>query len=80
MLRYPSAMRARFPGARCLDFVRTGVTMYSHSSGACRMGKDDRAVVDAKLRVNGMYHTTCGSPTAPSCRASSPLRRCRPAC
>jgi choline dehydrogenase len=41
-------------GAELADFVRNGATTYFHSSGACRMGKDDRAVVDARLRVNGV--------------------------
>jgi choline dehydrogenase len=36
------------------DFVRNGATTYFHESGSCRMGKDPRAVVDAKLRVNGV--------------------------
>jgi choline dehydrogenase len=36
------------------DFIRNGATTYFHESGTCRMGKDTRAVVDAKLRVNGV--------------------------
>jgi choline dehydrogenase len=36
------------------DFVRNGATTYFHASGTCRMGKDDKAVVDSKLRVNGV--------------------------
>ena len=36
------------------DFVRNGATTYFHQSGTCRMGKDAEAVVDAKLRVNGV--------------------------
>ena len=39
-----------------VDFVRNGATTYFHSSGACRTGKDDRAAVDAKLRVNGVHN------------------------
>jgi len=35
-------------------FVRDGATTYFHQAGTCRMGKDDKAVVDAKLRVNGI--------------------------
>ena len=38
------------------DFVRNGATTYFHQVGTCRMGKDDRAVVDAKLRVNGVQN------------------------
>ena len=36
------------------NFVRNGATTYFHESGSCRMGKDSTAVVDAKLRVNGV--------------------------
>jgi choline dehydrogenase len=36
------------------DFVRNGATTYFHQAGTCRMGKDTNAVVDAKLRVNGV--------------------------
>ncbi|WP_432832862.1 GMC oxidoreductase [Dactylosporangium sp. CA-092794] len=43
-------------GQELVDFVRNRATTYFHSSGACRMGKDDRAVVDAKLRVNGVHN------------------------
>ncbi|MDB5929887.1 MAG: glucose-methanol-choline oxidoreductase [Polaromonas sp.] len=35
-------------------FVRNGATTYFHASGTCRMGKDSQAVVDSKLRVNGI--------------------------
>jgi choline dehydrogenase len=36
------------------NFVRDGATTYFHQAGTCRMGKDSEAVVDAKLRVNGI--------------------------
>ena len=36
------------------DFVRNGATTYFHQAGSCRMGKDAEAVVDGKLRVNGI--------------------------
>ncbi len=36
------------------DFVRNGATTYFHQAGSCRMGKDAQAVVDSKLRVNGV--------------------------
>jgi len=37
------------------DWVKSAVTTMFHPVGTCRMGKDDRAVVDARLRVNGVH-------------------------
>ncbi|MEW5309269.1 MAG: hypothetical protein WDW38_001165 [Sanguina aurantia] len=36
------------------DWIKRTVTTMWHPVGTCRMGKDDRAVVDAQLRVNGV--------------------------
>lgn len=44
----------KLTGKAMTDFIRDGATTYFHESGTCRMGKDDRAVVDNKLRVNGI--------------------------
>jgi choline dehydrogenase len=44
----------KLSGQEMTDFIRNGATTYFHESGTCRMGKDDRAVVDSKLRVNGI--------------------------
>lgn len=44
----------KLEGEELSNFVRNGATTYFHSSGACRMGKDDSAVVDSQLRVNGI--------------------------
>ena len=44
----------KLTGAEMEAFVRDGATTYFHQAGTCRMGRDDRAVVDAKLRVNGI--------------------------
>jgi choline dehydrogenase len=44
----------KLQGKEMEDFVRNGATTYFHQSGTCRMGKDQQAVVDAKLRVNGV--------------------------
>jgi len=43
-------------GEELANFIRNGATTYFHSSGACRMGKDDKAVVDSQLRVNGVHN------------------------
>nr|WP_067297443.1 GMC family oxidoreductase N-terminal domain-containing protein [Marinobacterium profundum] len=44
----------KLEGKEMVDFVRNGATTYFHVSGTCRMGKDDNAVVDSELRVNGL--------------------------
>lgn len=41
-------------GDALANFIRNGATTYFHASGACRMGKDEKAVVDSQLRVNGI--------------------------
>nr|BFE74799.1 hypothetical protein GCM10020092_081000 [Actinoplanes digitatis] len=64
-------------GDELIRFIRDGATTYFHSSGACRMGRDDRAVVDAELRVNGVRNLRIADstvmprivavPTMPAC-------------
>jgi choline dehydrogenase len=44
----------KLQGKEMEDFVRNGATTYFHQSGTCRMGKDNKAVVDSQLRVNGV--------------------------
>jgi choline dehydrogenase len=44
----------KLTGADMETFVRDGATTYFHQAGTCRMGKDNKAVVDAQLRVNGI--------------------------
>jgi choline dehydrogenase len=78
----PFVVREVAPGrdlddAELTNFVRDGATTYFHSSGACRMGKDDRAVVDSELRVNGVENLRIADstvmprivsvPTMPAC-------------
>ena len=36
------------------DFIARGTGCYFHAVGTCKMGTDDRAVVDAELRVHGV--------------------------
>jgi choline dehydrogenase len=44
----------KLTGPEMDNFIRDGATTYFHQAGTCRMGKDSQAVVDAKLRVNGV--------------------------
>jgi choline dehydrogenase len=67
----------KLEGDALVNFVRNGATTYFHASGACRMGKDDKAVVDSKLRVNGIRNLRIADstimprivavPTMPAC-------------
>jgi choline dehydrogenase-like flavoprotein len=63
--------------AQIADWVKSVATTMFHPVGTCRMGKDDRAVVDARLRVRGvnglrvidasiMPHITSGNTNAPT--------------
>lgn len=54
--RGPGAMSGiENAGPRALaEFVRQGVSTFSHAVGTCRMGVDDDAVVDPQLRVHGL--------------------------
>jgi choline dehydrogenase-like flavoprotein len=36
------------------EWIKSVVTTMWHPVGTCRMGQDDRAVVDARLRVRGV--------------------------
>ena len=37
-----------------LEWVRNTATTIYHPAGTCKMGSDDQAVVDARLRVRGI--------------------------
>ncbi len=53
-------VREHYPGAQVEsqdeleDFVRSGARTGYHPSGTCRMGDDERSVVDTQLRVRGV--------------------------
>jgi choline dehydrogenase len=40
--------------AALLEYIRTAAATVHHPCGSCRMGPDDKAVVDEKLRVHGV--------------------------
>ena len=72
----PYATREVIPGKDLdseakADFVKNGATTFFHQVGTCRMGKDDGAVVNAKLQLQGVdgLRIADGSimPQIPSC-------------
>jgi choline dehydrogenase len=58
MRRYIAEERAPGPlvqtDAELLDFARSAGTTVFHPTSTCRMGPDDTAVVDERLRVRGI--------------------------
>jgi choline dehydrogenase len=38
------------------DYIRASASPLYHAVGTCRMGSDDRAVVDPRLRVRGVQN------------------------
>jgi choline dehydrogenase len=56
----PERHREIYPGpevrtdAELRDFIRHSVGSYFHPVGTCRLGQDERAVVDVQLRVQGI--------------------------
>jgi choline dehydrogenase-like flavoprotein len=46
--------RALRTDAECTDFIRRKAETVYHPVGSCRMGNDERAVVDSELRVRGV--------------------------
>jgi choline dehydrogenase len=58
MQRYVAEERAPGPlvqtDAELLDFARSSATTVFHPTSTCRMGSDETAVVDERLRVRGI--------------------------
>ncbi|SIS04642.1 choline dehydrogenase [Sphaerotilus natans] len=67
----------KLAGQEMADFVRNGATTYFHQSGTCRMGRDSQAVVDARLRVNGVQNLRIAdSSIAPSIPRVATMATC----
>ncbi len=48
------AMPGPIKGAELENFIRNGALTYWHQTGTCKMGRDDMAVVDSRLKVRGI--------------------------
>jgi choline dehydrogenase len=67
----------KLTGQAMENFVRDGATTYFHLVGTCRMGKDDAAVVDAKLRVKGIRNLRiCDSSIMPRIPGVATMATC----
>ena len=68
--------RAITTNAEYADFIRRKTETVYHPVGSCRMGKDDRAVVDSELRVRGVQGLRVVDasvmPTLPSGNTNAP--------
>ncbi|MEO5812486.1 MAG: choline dehydrogenase [Rhodanobacter sp.] len=68
--------RAISTDAEYHDFIQRKAETIYHPVGTCRMGKDDRAVVDSELRVNGVQGLRVVDasvmPTLPSGNTNAP--------
>ncbi len=60
-----------------VEFVRNGCSTFFHTSGTAKMGKDDMAVVDARLKVHGLEGLTISDasviPVIPTCNTHAPV-------
>lgn len=60
-----------------IDFIRTACSTFFHTCGTCRMGDDDGAVVDPRLRVRGIDGLRIADasviPVIPSCNTLAPV-------
>lgn len=53
-LRRREIMPGDLPRGELIEWVRQAVTTYFHPTSSCRMGSDELAVVDPRLRVHGL--------------------------
>ncbi|MFA3877989.1 GMC family oxidoreductase [Streptomyces sp. MMCC 100] len=70
-----TSLMLRKEGAELEEAVRSTVSSYFHLSGTCRMGSDPDAVVDPRLRVNGVTGLRVADasvmPTVVSCNTNA---------
>lgn len=67
----------RISGAELEDFIRDGCSTFFHPVGTCRMGSDEDAVTDSRLRVRGIEGLTISDasviPIIPTCNTHAPV-------
>jgi choline dehydrogenase len=68
-------MPGSLKGADLEDFIRNGATIYWHQTCTAKMGRDDRSVVDGRLKVYGVQNRRRVNPTPHYfCEYDGPLR------
>ena len=64
-------------GAGLEEFIRQGCSTFFHPVGTCRMGSDEDAVTDGRLRVRGIEGLTISDasviPIIPTCNTHAPV-------
>jgi choline dehydrogenase len=64
-------------GAALESFIRDGCSTFFHPVGTCRMGLDEDAVTDSRLRVRGIEGLTISDasviPVIPTCNTHAPV-------
>jgi choline dehydrogenase len=71
------APEKRLTRAGMVHFIRTACSTFFHSCGTAKMGQDELAVVDARLRVRGIEGLRIADasviPIIPSCNTHEPV-------
>ncbi|MGK9054862.1 GMC family oxidoreductase N-terminal domain-containing protein [Neorhizobium petrolearium] len=67
----------RLSRAEMVAFIRDACSTFFHTCGTCAMGKDERTVVDPRLRVHGIEGLTIADasviPIIPTCNTHAPV-------
>jgi choline dehydrogenase len=72
-----AAPTRRLSKVEMIDFIRQGCSTFFHPVGTAKMGKDEMAVVDARLRLRGIDGLTIADasiiPIIPTCNTHAPV-------
>ncbi|MGV8936625.1 MAG: GMC family oxidoreductase [Allorhizobium sp.] len=67
----------RLSKAETIEFIRNGCSTFFHTCGTAKMGSDELAVVDNRLRVHGLQGLTIADasviPIIPTCNTHAPV-------